>query len=204
MIQSEERIQSALTEQEQLTAEMAHRVKNLLALTEGMLRLTARNAVSKEDLVKELSGRLQALSSAHQLVRRSFGDGQSTGVDLQRVLKTVLGPYERASTKGAEIALGDHSTNSMVLVFYELATNAAKYGALGTDDGTVEVSWKVTDGLLEIAWRESGGPPVQTPARNGFGTSLVKSTIAGHHGEITHLKEGSLAHIKFPVINLAI
>lgn len=100
MIQSEERLQSALTEQEQLTAEMAHRVKNLLALTEGMLRLTARNAVSKEDLVKKLSGRLQALSSAHQLVRRSLGDGQSTGVDLQRVLKTVLGPYERASTKG--------------------------------------------------------------------------------------------------------
>lgn len=94
----------------------------------------------------------------------------------------------------------------MALVFYELATNAAKYGALGTDDGTVEVSWKVTDGLLEIAWRESGGPPVQTPARNGFRTSLVKSTIAGHHGEITHhwLKEGLLAQINFPVINLAI
>jgi two-component sensor histidine kinase len=205
MIQSEERVQSALTEQEQLTAEMAHRVKNLLALTEGMLRLTARNAISKEDLVKKLSGRLQALSSAHHLVRRSFSDGPSTGVALQQVLRTVLGPYERTSTKGPEIALGDHSTNSMALVFHELATNAAKYGALGTDDGTVDISWKVTDRLLEIIWRESGGPPVQTPTRSGFGTSLVKSTIAGHHGEISYhwLKEGLLAHINFPVVNLA-
>lgn len=205
MVQSEERLQAALTEQEQLTREMAHRIKNLLAITGGMLRLTARTSNTKEDLVNKLSGRLHALSEANQLVRRSFADGQFPGVGLREVMEIVLRPYERASMDGPHVSLGDHATNSMALIFHELATNAAKYGAFGREEGRVELSWSVDGESLSIEWKELGGPVVGKPSSKGFGTSLVESTISRHGGHmVCHwLPEGLVVSMNFPMANLA-
>ncbi|WP_143199760.1 sensor histidine kinase, partial [Bradyrhizobium sp. NAS80.1] len=150
MIRAEEVVQSALQEQEQLTREMAHRLKNLLAITDGMLRLTARTTATKEELVAKMSGRLLALANANQLVRRSFAHDTMSRVGLQQLMETILKPYEHVSTAGPDVALGDHASNSMALVFHELATNAAKYGALSLDEGHVDVGWLVHEDLPRL------------------------------------------------------
>ncbi|UFZ03134.1 GAF domain-containing protein [Bradyrhizobium ontarionense] len=204
MVQSEERLQAALRDQEQLTQEMTHRVKNLLAVIGGMLRLTARTSNSKEELLTKLSGRLEALSAAHQLVRSSFGDGKISGVTLRQVLATVLRPYEHVLMNGPDVHLGDHATNSMALIFHELATNATKYGALSTERGTVELSWSVKGDELSVVWKETGGPVVSEPASEGFGTSLVRSTVSRHDGRMIWrwFPEGLSISINIPTANL--
>ncbi len=205
MIHSEERLQAALSEQEQLTEEMAHRIKNLLAITGGMLRLTARTSATKEELVTKFSGRLQALSEANHLVRKSFGDGQRSGVDLHQVMDTVLRPYEGAAVDGPHISLGNHATNSMALIFHELATNAAKYGALSDEKGNVRLHWSADGETLSIEWKELGGPAVAKPSSTGFGTTLVESTISRHGGHmVCHwLPEGLVVSMTFPIASLA-
>ena len=205
MVQSEERLLAALGEQEQLTREMAHRIKNLLAITGGMLRLTARTSSSKEELERKLSGRLEALSAANLLVRKSFGDGRTSGVSLRHLMGTVLRPYERAAMKGPDVDLGDHATNSMALIFHELATNAAKYGALSSENGTVSLNWSVENDHLNIEWKECGGPAVAEPSSKGFGTALVQSTVNRHGGQmICHwLSDGLLVSMDFPTASLA-
>jgi two-component sensor histidine kinase len=204
MIQAEEIIQSALQEQEQLTLEMAHRVKNLLAITDGMLRLTARTATTKEELVAKMSGRLLALANANQLVRRSFAHDTISGVGLQQLMETILKPYEHVSTEGPDVALGDHASNSMALVFHELATNAAKYGALSRDEGHVNVSWFVHQDRLELTWNESGGPRFSQPETRGFGSSLIETTIHRHNGTIRYcwLDDGVTVAIIIPLSSL--
>ncbi|MGC2775980.1 MAG: HWE histidine kinase domain-containing protein [Bradyrhizobium sp.] len=204
MVQAEERLQAALRDQEQLTQEMAHRVKNLLAVTSGMLRLTARTSNSKEELLTKLSGRLEALSAAQQLARSSLGDGKISGVTLRQVLATVLRPYGHALMKGPDVHLGDHATNSMAVIFHELATNATKYGALSTERGTIALKWSMEADELNIEWKETGGPAVSEPAREGFGTTLVRSTVNRHGGRMIWrwLPEGLIVSIDTPTANL--
>lgn len=205
MIQAEEVVQAALQEQEQLTREMSHRIKNLLAITDGMLRLTARTATTKEELVTKMSGRLLALANANQLVRRPFAHDTILRVGLQQLMETILKPYERVSTEGPDIALGDHASNSMALVFHELATNAAKYGALSRDEGQVSVGWSIHDDRLEVTWNESGGPRVSQPETRGFGSTLIETTVHRHNGTIRYswLDEGLTAVIILPLSSLA-
>jgi two-component sensor histidine kinase len=204
MIRAEEVVQSALQEQEQLTREMAHRVKNLLAITDGMLRLTARTAVTKEELVAKMSGRLLALANANQLVRRSFAHDTMSRAGLQQLMQTILKPYEHVSTAGPDVALGDHASNSMALVFHELATNAAKYGALSREEGHVDVSWLVHEDHLEVTWNESGGPRVSQPESRGFGSSLIETTVHRHNGTIRYswLDDGLTVAIILPLSSL--
>jgi two-component sensor histidine kinase len=204
MVQSEERLQAALRDQEQLTQEMAHRVKNLLAVTGGMLRLTARTSNSKEELVTKLSGRLDALSAAQQLVRSSVGDGRISGVSLRQVLVKVLRPYDHVLMSGPDNHLGDQATSSMALIFHELATNATKYGALSAEGGTVELNWSIEGHELSIEWKETGGPAVLEPVSEGFGTSLVRSTVSRHGGRMVWQwpPEGLIVSIKAPTASL--
>jgi two-component sensor histidine kinase len=188
MIQSEAALKTSLDEQATLTKEMSHRVKNVFAIANGLIRVTARNSATKEQLAESLTGRLQALADAHALVRRSFsetGNGQHIG--LQDILVRILRPYgAQSEIRGPDIRLGEHATNNVALVFHELATNAAKHGALGMDGGRVSVSWtQDTDGII-VDWQETGGPAANMPNKQGFGSTLVKSTLASLGAEITH------------------
>ncbi len=207
MVRTEERLHQALDAQEMLAREMSHRVKNLFAMTSGLLRLSARAASDKDELVELLSGRLQALATAHSLVRPAFRDPQSEddgdapadeapGRDLATLVGTIVRPYERSDTKegsrfaiaGPDVSCGEQSANGMALVLHELATNAAKYGALMTEDGRVAVDWRLSDGELALQWDESGGQPIATePADTGFGGSLVRTIVE-------HQLGGSLAY----------
>jgi two-component sensor histidine kinase len=187
---TEKSLHAALEEQELLTREMNHRLKNVFAVTEGLLRISARAAATKEELVKVMSGRIQALASAHALVRRSFSEvgsaSHATGLDA--VIRAVMQPHDqldraRFTIVGPDMHCGDHALNGVALVFHELATNAAKYGALKTPQGHVEINWREEGGKVALFWTERGGPKLADgPSRTGFGTKLLQDTVTRQFG----------------------
>jgi two-component sensor histidine kinase len=193
MLDGERQLQAALEEQEVLTKEMNHRVKNLFAITDGMIRGTARSAVDKQDMARALSGRLHALANAHALVSRKLhevGRAPRTG-DIGALIAAVVSPHEhtdlglpaRFSVEGQHVPCGDHAINGVALVFHELTTNALKYGALSNEHGRVEVTWTVGDEDLNLTWRERGGPVLAVaPTTKGFGSTLVRNTIVSQFG----------------------
>jgi two-component sensor histidine kinase len=193
MLDGERKLQAALEEQEVLTQEMSHRVKNLFAITDGMIRGTARNAVDKDDMARTLSGRLHALANAHTLVSRKLhevGRAPRAG-DISLLIKAVVAPHDhtalglpsRFSIEGPHVACGDHAINGVALVFHEMTTNAIKYGALSNEQGRVDVRWTIDGDVLDLRWLERDGPAVAgAPASKGFGSALVRNTIAGQFG----------------------
>jgi two-component sensor histidine kinase len=196
-IQAERKLQQALEAQETLTKEMSHRVKNVFAIADALIRTTARSVETKEELANSLTGRLHALAEAHALVRRSFDpDNPGKGVDFEEFVKRILSPYAIAlELDGPQVTLGEHATNSFALILHELATNSVKYGAV-SEGGKISVSWSIGE-KLTITWTEAGGPDVTKPANTGFGSTLVKRSLAAFGGEIGYdwKPEGMVATI---------
>jgi len=163
-----------------LTRELNHRVKNTLANVMSIVALTRRRAENIDDFVAGLTGRIRALSATHDLLTQS--DWGTTPV--RAVLGAELSPYAQDSDRevvlrGPHVELAPNDALSLGLAVHELATNAAKYGALSIPGGRVEVSWDMmTDKLARIEWRESGGPPVAERRRSGFGTELIEKIVA--------------------------
>jgi len=193
MISSEQALATALEEQSLLAKEMNHRVKNLFAITDGMIRASASGAASKEELADGLSGRLHALASAHSLVSRHLNEvGRSPRAsDFHSVLDAVLKPYDRRASgrsvfeaDGPIVSCGDRAINGVALTFHELATNAAKYGALSVPTGTVAVRWEKDGEDLIVTWVERGGPAVSAPKANGFGGALLHNTVTRQFGGV--------------------
>lgn len=192
MLQSEQRLQRSLDEQQTLAMEMGHRVKNLFAMIDGMVRISAKDTTSKDDLARVLSGRVHALADAHALVRRNFGAGDAArATDLVALVRTILRPYERRTddaasrfaVQGPAIMCGDQATNGMALVLHELATNAAKYGALKAADGRVEVTWLAEGANVVLRWIERDGPRIESsPDVSGFGSALAQTMIVKQFG----------------------
>jgi len=180
-----------LDQQEMLTKEMSHRVKNLFAITQGMIRGSARSASTPREMSQILSGRLQALTDAHALVRRTFGDpgAASHDAELDQLIRTILLPHESTTTPakwdqfkigGPPVRLGERATNGFALVCHELATNAAKYGALKSSTGSIRISWRQQKDLLDLVWEERGGPAIEAePGKRGFGSVLAERTVVG-------------------------
>ncbi|WP_421998528.1 sensor histidine kinase [Reyranella sp.] len=192
MFKTEQQLKASLAVQAGLAQEMSHRVKNVFSIVDGMIQLSARNARSPADLAEVLSGRVRALARAHGLVRRSFteGGGKDQPAGLEALLRAILLPHDRAAgsragaaaspftLSGPGIGLGDHAINNMALIFHELVTNAAKYGALTTAGGTVEIAWSFAGDDILVRWTERGGPSVEgPPTSTGFGTQLVARTV---------------------------
>jgi PAS domain S-box-containing protein len=166
-----------------LVAELNHRVKNALATVQSLACQTLRGAGIPPQVREAFDRRLFALSSAHDQLSRA---GWETG-DLRATLHDALAPYEVGSTdriqlRGEEVKLSPKATLTLAMVAHELATNAAKYGALSVPAGSVTVSWTVetVEGgrRLSIVWVESGGPPVTDPGRSGFGRRFMERGIA--------------------------
>jgi CheY-like chemotaxis protein len=148
-----------------------------------------------------LKGRIAALSNAHDQIVRSDGGGR-----LDDLLRAELSPY-RAPGRAIEIAgpdvvLDARAYSVLALVLHELATNAAKYGALSTELGSVTATWRLdAHGDCELRWRESGGPAVAVPARTGFGTSLIRRSVPfdlGGESEIDYAPQGLVARLSIP------
>jgi two-component sensor histidine kinase len=206
MIQSEERLSQALSIQETLAEEMNHRVKNVFALAESMVRLSARSAVSKEDLAVKLIGRLHALADAHALVRRRFDQMPWEGADFCEILTRILLPHDegRSVIRGPTLCVGERAATSLALLFHELATNAAKYGSLSIDQGAVEIEWDADEKDIRLQWRETGGPATKPPERQGNGVRLVNATIQQLGGKIEYdwRPEGLIARLRLPIASL--
>jgi len=190
-----------------LAEEMGHRIKNIFTLADGIVRLSASSAVSKEDLAAKVIGRLHALADAHALVRRRFDQMHWEGADLGEILNRVLLPHgvRRSVVRGPALAVGERATNKLALLFYELATNAAKYGALSVEHGAVEVEWEADDKDLRLRWREVGGPTTKPPDNQGYGVRLVSATTQQLAGAIEYdwRPEGLIARLRLPIASLA-
>jgi light-regulated signal transduction histidine kinase (bacteriophytochrome)/CheY-like chemotaxis protein len=157
-----------------LNDELNHRVKNILALIKSLVNQpTAGQSI--EEFVVGLQGRILALANAHDQVVRADGGGL-----LQQLFHAELSPYpaSQIAMDGPDLALDARAYSVMALVIHELATNCAKYGALSVPVGKLTVSWRlVGDFGLEIEWRENGGPRVEAPSRNGFGSVLLERSV---------------------------
>jgi two-component sensor histidine kinase len=181
---SESRLRQALETQETLTREMSHRVKNLFAVTDAMIRQSVKGSATKEDMAEALSGRLNALASAHSLVLRN-ASAPIEAIDLKKLVAAVVMPHDHASTYdnprivigGPSLTCNERNASSIALVFNEFAANAVKYGSLGDADGSVAITWTVEDNTAHFLWTERGGPPVESPTRKGFGSKLVEITV---------------------------
>jgi two-component sensor histidine kinase len=163
-----------------LTRELNHRVKNTLANVLSIAALTRRRAETIEEFATGLDGRIRALSATHDLLTQSdWGT-----VPIQAVIEAELAPYAGApehevELSGPHVELAPNDALSLGLAVHELATNAAKFGALSERDGKVQVSWDmINDRLARINWTESGGPPVQEHRKRGFGTDLIEKIVA--------------------------
>lgn len=163
-----------------LTRELNHRVKNTLANVLSIIALTKRRADSLEEFADGLEGRVRALSATHDLLTSS-----DWGVTpLREVVLAELAPYAKSADHelnldGPDISLAPSDALALGLAIHELATNAAKYGALSEPGGCVTVRWMaIADRLARVEWVESGGPPVAQDRKAGFGTDLLERIVA--------------------------
>lgn len=163
-----------------LTRELNHRVKNTLANVLSIVAMSRRQATNIVDFAEILTNRLRALSATHDLLSQS--DWREA--PIHQLMQTELAPYldedgTRVIIEGPEVSLAPNEALSLGLAIHELATNAAKYGALSSEQGTVRVSWALTSPeVAEVVWQETGGPAVSPPTRRGFGIELIERIVA--------------------------
>jgi two-component sensor histidine kinase len=172
--------------QKLLLDELNHRVKNTLSTVQSIALQTRRSAPSPEQFSELFEGRITALAGAHDLLTEAAWESAS----LADVIGRTLAPHLPAGSEGAPrivfggpmVRLNPNAAVTLNMAFHELATNAAKFGALSVPNGRLEVCWtvdrSVSPARVELVWKEEGGPPVQPPLRKGFGTRLVQQGVA--------------------------
>jgi len=190
-----------------LVNELHHRVKNILATVIAIARQTiGRDKANHED-VEAFTNRLSSLSRAQDLLVHA--DWQQA--DLRAIVQQALSPYpaDAFAVSGPSVFLPPKAVVSLSLALHELATNAAKYGALSVLGGQVSISWKferVGDDRLTIIWEECGGPEVMPPARKGFGSTLVERLLAAElkgQTKFSYEKSGVICVIETEMSKLA-
>jgi PAS domain S-box-containing protein len=197
--QSEER-------QRLLTAELSHRVKNLFAVVQVLAERSASKATSAAECIEAFRVRLQALSFAHNALIAENWNWAS----LASLLETALEPYlpegDRIRLDVQDLRLNPEFALTLALGLNELATNAAKYGALASPTGRITLTARVEAGEngdeFRLVWQEDGGPAVDTPAVTGFGTSMLSQAIEYQHEgsvELDWRKQGLICRLTLPI-----
>jgi len=198
--------QRALEHQQLLMRELDHRVSNSMAVVASLFRRTAERAGSLGELTEAFEARLRTLAGAHHLLAR----GAWNAADLRNVIEATLGVFATEPTDfllaGPDVRLPAQQVIDFTMVMHELATNAAKYGALSVVGGKVAITWQETDARsppqIAIAWQESGGPRVRKPQEQGHGLKLMRKLITrGLAGQIqmAFRAQGLQALITFPI-----
>ncbi len=185
-----------------LAREVDHRAMNVLTVVQSIVRLTRANDI--ETYIAAVEGRVNALGQAHALLSRSRWKGAEFG----KLVEDELAPY-RASPDtivmfGPNIVLEPTTAQTVALALHELATNAAKYGALSVPSGCVRITWDVQPDSVELHWQESGGPAVETPTAKGFGTRVIGAIIEGQLGGLAGFdwrREGLQCTLSIPRSN---
>ncbi|MCT2400185.1 CHASE domain-containing protein [Novosphingobium mangrovi (ex Huang et al. 2023)] len=163
-----------------LTRELNHRVKNTLANVLSIAALTRRRSHDLDEFTESLTARIRALSATHDLLSQSDWGNAAIG----DIVRSELAPYmdgneSHVEMSGPSIKLAPNDAMSLGLAIHELATNAAKYGALSTIEGRIHITWMLlSPDCAEIYWREEGGPPVDEPEKRGFGRDLIEKIVA--------------------------
>lgn len=165
-------------QRELLLAELNHRVKNTLAVVQGLAYQTFRNTDAAAR--RGFEGRLQALATAHDLLTRSHWESTSLAQLVDDTLKPAGANRGRIAASGPAVRLSPHAALTITLALHELFTNTLKYGALSNEQGKVSLVWRHAEGegKLRIEWREEGGPRVTRPQERGFGSLLLERTLA--------------------------
>jgi two-component sensor histidine kinase len=168
-----------------LAREAEHRAKNLLANVNAIVELSQSD--TPDGLKEAIAGRIGVLAGVHSL----FAESGWTGAELGTLVKQELAPYSRdgglcTRIDGPTVMLRPDLAQAMAVALRELATNAAKYGALSEAKGRVRVEWSHTGGQLVLRWTEAGGAPFEPPTRKGFGTHVMEAMTRGQAGSDVH------------------
>ena len=173
-----------------LSRELAHRIKNIFAVVVGLVSLESRRHPEHREFAEQLMDTLRALSRAHEFVQPQGGDTRGS---LQGLLDVLFAPYSHGGhgsvhVSGAEAPIATRAATPIALVFHELATNSAKYGALSAEGGTVTLDVEDAGEDLRLLWRERGGPALgddlvqEKGEDSGFGSRLVEMSVTGQLG----------------------
>jgi PAS domain S-box-containing protein len=167
--------------QDLLAREVDHRARNALAVVQSIVRLTRANSV--DDYVGAVEGRIKALARAHALL----SDSRWHSADLGALVAEELAPYragepDKVEVVGPNVALPPHMAQGLALALHELATNAAKHGALSSMLGKVSLNWQLRPDFLVLKWLENGGPSVAPPSARSFGLKVIRASIENQLG----------------------
>ena len=195
--------------QRMLVAELDHRVKNVLATVSAVASRTRNANVSGPDFVIALDDRIQSMAATHELLSCRQWKGISVGELVRRELEPY-GTENNTDIRGPELTLSPEAGQAVSMVLHELTTNAAKHGALSTQNGRVSVRWYPAlngnaDDHLRIEWQETGGPAVQAPERCGYGTDVIRDLIPYELGgavDLVFASEGLRCDLSIPVAQL--
>jgi PAS domain S-box-containing protein len=187
-----------------MVAELDHRVKNVLAQVAALATSTSQGSRSIDEFLRSLQGRIQSMAAAHNLSTKSGWQG----VGLDALVRNQLAPYATGTNmtiSGTDVMLTSAGSQAVARVLHELATNAAKYGALSTPGGQISAHWdrksngKATN--LVLVWRELGGPPMASKVHSSYGTTLIRNLIPHELGGTVDLQfaaEGVNCRIEIP------
>jgi len=166
--------------QQLLVAELDHRVKNVLTVVQSIAALSMRHVDTLTEFQESFTGRLHALSLAHDALARRHWEG----VDFASLIEATLAPHDLARVTIAvpALALPAAQAQPLALALHELATNAAKHGALSRATGRLDLAGTITEGSLTLVWSETGGPIVRHPERQGFGAALIMHVLPQQTG----------------------
>ena len=190
-----------------LSRELSHRIKNIFAVIAGLVSLSSRQEAGHESFAASLKQRISALGRAHEFVRPHSDESRPSDLpeSLHGIIRQILAPYPALSeskiiVSGDDFKVDDRGATPVALVIHELATNAAKYGALSTTAGEVAIRTRSVGEFVTIDWEESGGPPLTgAPLRSGFGTKLMQLSVVNQLGgtfEREWRDQGLVARIK--------
>ena len=203
---SAERQQSS-ARQELLIAELNHRVRNILGLIRGLIRQSEPTSDNIADFVKVVDGRIHALARAHNQIT----DDHWGPAPLQALIDAEAAAFvdegDRIAIQGEPIHLNPNAYSTMALVVHELVTNSNKYGSLSAEGGRVVIGWsRNAAGDLVMEWRETGGPPVSPPSRQGFGTTIINRSVPydlGGSAQVEYDPKGLHAVFRIPARHLS-
>ncbi|CAM5762858.1 histidine kinase [Labrys miyagiensis] len=188
-----DRLASAFDQQVLIAREMGHRLNNYFTITDALIRMSAKHSQTPAEMQVNLSQCLHALARANALVTPDPDaiTSEPSHLDLKSIIGAILAPYQtgeadpsRFSLRGPDVFCGNHSLNSLALLFHELATNAVKYGAL-RDKGRIEITWHVNGEEIVLVWAEHCDTADTTaPESHGFGSRLLETVVKQFEGDI--------------------
>ena len=187
-----------------LIHELNHRVKNTLALVQSLAFQSFKGDRGGLAAQAAFQTRLEALAAAHDLLTREKWEGATLADLIADATRPHAGP-DRIVFAGPHLVLGPKAAVALVLALNELATNAAMHGSLSTDDGRVDIGWRLETGRLRLEWRESGGPAVSAPDMRGFGLKMIERALASDLGgdvAVAFEKQGLLCAIDAPLASV--